>query len=242
MALITAALIAGPSLAVAQSAEAAPGAKALAASSGMHWGSGSAVSPTGLRRDPEPAHRVSTIIPHIAGTQESPALSTNWSGYVETGTTFTGVSAHWIVPKVQPSSTDQSSSTWVGIDGWSNQDLIQTGTEQDTNGGGTYFAWYEILPNSAVVIGEVAPGDQMTASIAQNSPGTWTITIADVTLGVSASGQVAYGGPASSAEYIEESPFLNNVQPPLANFGTAQFTNTTSTERMRVPPLRLRST
>ena len=53
---------------------------------------------------------------------------------------------------MQPSSSLQSSATWIGIDGASTTgtDLIQDGTAQETEAGVTsYWAWYEILPAPA---------------------------------------------------------------------------------------------
>ena len=76
------------------------------------------------------------------------AISSNWSGQVATGGTYTGVSANWIVPTVPDTSnlnngTTEYSATWIGIDGTSSQSLIQTGTAQQSSGGPHYYAWYE---------------------------------------------------------------------------------------------------
>ncbi len=146
------------------------------------------------------------------------------------------------------------SSSWIGIDGFSNHDLIQAGTEQDLSGGvASYDAWWEILPNaeSPDIFG-VNPGDHMTADIFQVSPptsttqGTWTISITDHTLGHSFTNSFPYGGrgtdgqPANSAEWIEEMTSEKPSQPPLANFGTANFTNldyTTSNPTGNTPTL-----
>ena len=39
------------------------------------------------------------------------------------------------------------SSSWIGIDGLANRDLIQTGTDSDyVDGSPHYDAWWEILP------------------------------------------------------------------------------------------------
>ena len=39
------------------------------------------------------------------------------------------------------------SSAWIGVDGFNDNDLIQTGTEQDYYSGGAHYdAWWEILP------------------------------------------------------------------------------------------------
>ena len=53
-----------------------------------------------------------------------------WSGYAETGT-FTGVTSTWTVPSVGSSAAPTYSSAWIGVDGFNNNNLIQTGTEED---------------------------------------------------------------------------------------------------------------
>lgn len=175
----------------------------------------------------EPAHWVTGLQPHTSGPEET-AESHNWSGYVDTGPQFTAASAQWVVPSVQPSQSALYSATWVGVDGATNSDLIQTGTAQETTGGSTsYYAWYEILPSNSVPVFAVTPGDHIAASVQQNSPGStaWTITITDVTSGQTKSELAQYSGPGASAEWIEEAPTVNGEQSTLANFGTAQFTN-----------------
>src|SRR5579875_1229002 len=65
--------------------------------------------------------------------------SLNWSGYaVSTGAPYHSVSATWIVPAVSGPNGSYSAA-WVGIDGFTNGSLIQTGTEQDfLNGAAQY--------------------------------------------------------------------------------------------------------
>ncbi len=189
---------------------------------------------------------------HDSAARFAAVSSTNWAGLAETGATYTGVSASWVVPTVHAGSSSVSSS-WIGIDGFSNSDLIQTGTEQDTSGSGTsYYAWWEILPLSEQPISAitVSPGDQMSASILQispgnsSTPGTWTISISDQTSGQHFAQSFSYGGsdgqPATSAEWIEEKTGVTPTQPPLANFGTANFTNlsfTTPSPALNTPTL-----
>lgn len=177
----------------------------------------------------EPIHWASTRGPHISGTVDTQE-SENWSGYVDTGPTFSAISSQWVVPTVQPSAAPEYSATWIGIDGVNNTSLIQTGTSQDTSNGTTsYEDWYEILPANETVIGNVSPGDHMVASIDESSPGTWTITIDDITSGQSFLQLFAYSGPQTSAEWIEEAPTVSGSQSTLADFGTAMFTSTTDT-------------
>src|SRR5664280_223148 len=220
MALVALILVTGASVTGSQIAQ---GASVRAVSTWAQWGNFHHF--TAAQPQPEPAHWVPTLGPDIPGTTDTEE-STNWSGIIDTGPQFAGVSGQWVVPAVQPSGVSEASATWIGIDGATNSSLIQTGTSQDTsNGLTTYFAWYEILPAVAIAIGYVSPGDQMQASIVEDSPGTWTISIADVTSGQSWSGPVSYAGPGSSAEWIEEAPSLSGQEQPLANFGTVQFSN-----------------
>ncbi len=176
---------------------------------------------------PDPAHWLGRQGPHIAGPEET-LESTNWSGLVDSGPQFTGISGTWTVPTVEPSGSTKASSTWIGLDGASASDptIIQTGTAQITSAGSTtYFAWYELYPNASVEIGEVSQGDEMKDSIIEDSVGTWTISVDDVTSGQSTSGEVSYDGPGASAEWVEEDPLIDGRQPPLADFGTAQFSS-----------------
>jgi hypothetical protein len=207
--------------AVASSGHAAIGS-AQGVPAGLSWGHPTTL---GVNRDiyrPAPAGEQT---PHASGERATTLTSGNWAGLVDTGTTFTGVSAFWTVPAVRPSSSLAVSSTWIGVDGYNNADLIQAGTEQNTSGGSTsYYVWYEILPAPEVEIGGVSPGDVMDADIFQNSLGTWTISIKDDTSNQSFSSRFSYSGPRKSAEWIEEMPsVMPGPQPPLADFGTAQF-------------------
>jgi hypothetical protein len=149
----------------------------------------------------------------------------NWSGHFFTGPTFSAVSGQWVVPTVQSSATNAYSATWLGVDGVNNTSLIQAGTAQDTsNGATTYDDWYEILPANETVIASVAPGDHILASINQDSPGTWTIAITDITSGQTLSQEFPYSGPGTSAEWIEEAPAVDGQPSNLPNLGTVQFT------------------
>jgi Peptidase A4 family len=179
-----------------------------------------------------PGHFVTPLVPHVAGSSYA-AASTNWSGQISTGTTFRGIHADWVVPTVQATQYSGASATWIGIDGGpaSPGSIIQTGTVQLTGGGATsYTAWYELYPAAPVTVGNVSPGDSMSASISQDSPGSsdWTITIADNTTVNSRTFHVIYTGPGDSAEWIEELPTaVGTPQPTLANFGSATFSDMT---------------
>ncbi len=110
--------------------------------------------------------RVSAGTIHQAGW-----ASSNWSGYAKTGT-FTRATGSWVVPAAGPTHNATYSSAWVGIDGFNNGSLIQTGTESDYyNGSAHYAAWWEILPAAETVIPSITvhAGDHMSASVVKGS-------------------------------------------------------------------------
>ena len=224
--LVGVGLMGGTAAAAAQGAPSSQGTGAAPALTvtGSTW-----VQPTiptaGLHT--QPAHFLTMPEPHVSGVRNA-EQSSNWSGQIATGETFTGVSAEWVVPAVQPTSALEASGTWIGIDGTSQADqtIIQTGTAQEAEGGRTgYYAWYELYPAPPVEIWGVSPGDQISASIAHGSGSSWTLSIDDITAGNSATGPLTYTGPAQSAEWIEELPTAESgPQPYLTNFGSVDFT------------------
>jgi hypothetical protein len=153
--------------------------------------------------------------------------SSNWSGYALPGSGFKSVTGRWIVTAAAPSHKATYSSEWVGIDGYNNSSLIQTGTESDyRNGSRHYDAWWEILPAAETVIPSIAvhPGDVMTASITKQPIGSsWTITITDTSTRQSFTTMQTYTGPQTSAEWIEEAPTVGGRVATLANYARATF-------------------
>lgn len=173
---------------------------------------------------------VSNASAHIVRHTKSVLQSSNWSGYATTSTTYTSAVGHWTVPTVSGSGS-HFSSQWVGIDGFSNSNLIQTGTEADVvNGRAQYDAWWEILPAAETVIPSITvhPGDSFTASVAKQSGTTWKITITDNSTGASFTTNRTYRGPGTSAEWIEEATQVNGVIGTPPRFSTFSFTNSTA--------------
>lgn len=148
--------------------------------------------------------------------------SSNWSGYAITGSTYQSITGSWVVPTVSTLHGAEYSSAWIGIDGFNNSSLIQTGTEQNASHKGTsYNAWWEILPASETPIStmSIQPGDHMAASIVNNGNGTWTISLVDQTTGQHFTTTQAYSGPAQSAEWIMEAPTIGRHVATLAHYG-----------------------
>ncbi len=160
----------------------------------------------------------------------------NWAGYC-VATDFsnpqpvvTVVCGSWVVPQVQISQNDTFSAAWIGIGGFFDNTLIQTGTEQDCINGTLYYdAWYELLPNDAIIIPtiDVSPGDTMRACIGLVNPveNLWSIYIADVSTGQSVNQTVVYDATRLTAEWIVERPDINNVISAIANFGSVTLSN-----------------
>jgi Peptidase A4 family len=152
--------------------------------------------------------------------------ASNWSGYAISGSKLNSITGSWTIQSVAPSKTSTYSSQWIGIDGFSNSSLIQTGTESDfANGRASYRAWWEILPAAETVISSITvlPGDHVSASISQTSGGLWVISITDDTTGQSFSTMQTYSGPQTSGEWIEEAPTIGGRVASLANYGLTTF-------------------
>jgi len=149
--------------------------------------------------------------------------SSNWSGYAISGSNYTSITGSWVVPSVSASRKATYSSNWIGIDGFNDSNLIQTGTEQDFyNGSAHYGAWWEILPAAETPISSITvhPGDVMTADIHLISGSSWSITITDSTTGRSFNTTQAYNGQLTSAEWIEEAPTVGGHVASLAHYSS----------------------
>jgi hypothetical protein len=156
--------------------------------------------------------------------------SSNWSGYGFAGT-FSAITGSWTVPSVTPSAGPTYSSSWIGVDGLENKDLIQTGTESDYVGGhAKYDAWWEVLPGAEKVIAKVPvlPGDHMSASITRVSAEDWRFVLADVTSGKRFTYTRLYNGPGASAEWIQERPLVGGTLSTLADYGSTTFSSLTA--------------
>lgn len=158
--------------------------------------------------------------------------STNWSGYaVETNlqspqsNSVNSVQGKWVIPSVTCSKFKNTySSVWVGIDGYSDSTVQQTGTEQDcSRGRPSYYAWYEMYPMSSHKVSlTVNPGDIMSASVAFAGNSSYTLTLLDTSNGQSyTTTQLLAGTQRQSAEWVVEAPSSWSGVLPLANFGTA---------------------
>lgn len=170
-----------------------------------------------------------------SGSQPVSYTSSNWSGYLASGGTFTGISGSWTTP--DPSGNNSATSadaTWIGIGGITSEDLIQIGTTDEVSPSGQVAteAFYELLPGASISIPNVTitPGDVVTASISQITTGEWTITLTDQTNDQTFTDTVFYTSSYSSAEWIEEDPsYTADHLVPFDDFGSVTFNNASDT-------------
>ncbi|WP_082053054.1 G1 family glutamic endopeptidase [Gordoniibacillus kamchatkensis] len=177
-----------------------------------------------IRRAPRIADKFNLKKAHSAGFGWS---SSNWSGYAITKRkgAISSVAGRWIVPRVGAAGRTSYSSAWIGIDGFTNHSLVQTGTEHDfVNGTARYYAWWEILPAAETRIRlPVSPGDRMSAAIRSLGSGKWSIRLTNETRKWTFRTIRSYAGPRTSAEWIVEAPSINGRTAVLANYGRIAF-------------------
>jgi hypothetical protein len=156
---------------------------------------------------------------------ELPSTSSNWSGYVATGSYFTGVEASWYVPKSTPASALSANAEWVGIGGHASPDLIQAGTMAIfIDGKLEYRAWVETLPQDSEALPiSIKDGDLISVSLEEISPDTWLMVFSNKTTNEKIEKTINYSSSHSSSEWIEESPLINGRPADLANYQTAIF-------------------
>ncbi len=146
--------------------------------------------------------------------------STNWSGYAAYGTTFTQASGSWVQPAANCSSVRKRqialAAFWVGLDGYLDRTVEQTGTEADCEGSQpVYYAWYELYPERLFVIAhEVEPGDVLHATVTQG-----TLELEDKTAHwISTEEFPPDSLEFNSAEWIAEKPYQR-----FTDFGSVRF-------------------
>lgn len=163
--------------------------------------------------------------------------STNWGGYaVETSlanpqnNAVSDVKGNWVVPTLSCTSQSTYSSSWVGIDGYSDGTVEQTGTEHDCiNGQPLYYVWYEMYPKFGYKVNlPVKAGDNVSAEVKFIGNRKFVLTLTNLTTGGAFTTTQRSNGQRQSAEWITEAPWSSGVLP-LANFGTMAFSNASAT-------------
>jgi len=161
----------------------------------------------------------------------SSSTSLNWAGYALAVTpgTVNSVNGSWIVPKVSPSKGATYVALWVGIDGYNDNTVEQTGILVESEKGNVYYyAWYEFYPSSLVYAPSkdvVKPGDYISAEVIYLGNDKYETTLHDVNESWTYNSSVTTvsGAEDRDAEWIVERPSTVSGFTTLANFGTAYF-------------------
>jgi hypothetical protein len=161
------------------------------------------------------------------------AISPHWSGYVDQGGgNYTEVQSTYIQPTVACTVANSWTTFWVGMDGWSNGSVEQSGTMAYCTSAGRapqYYAWWEMYPSNAIQYMTIAihPGDKIHAQV-NYSAGQYNLGVSDLSDGQSYSKPTnctySAGCQNSSAEWIIERAGSYGTNPvtyfPLGDYGT----------------------
>jgi hypothetical protein len=178
---------------------------------------------------------------------ENGYTSTNWAGGIVQGQWATAI-GYWVIPAVSKPTEPQgqeggwNSSSWIGIDGFNSNDVLQAGIEQRVNAAGqaSYVAWFEwyapIQPNSPPYVYQtnisnfaVSPGQTVYCSVQYvNNKTAGQIYFANQTTGQHFSITLApppgatFSGNCS--EWIMEAPDGGETFSSLPKFTPVHFT------------------
>ncbi|MGD0554460.1 MAG: G1 family glutamic endopeptidase [Streptosporangiaceae bacterium] len=184
--------------------------------------------------DRSPTLRVTSHKTSVKGLSQ--VDSTNWSGYADTGSSFSKVAASWTEPTGTCSGdTTSLAAFWVGIDGYSSDTVEQDGTLIECyEGAKYYYDWWELYPlNDVQVVNDVSPGNSITASVVRSgSSYTMAVTDSSDTADSFSTTQTYSGAADSSAEWIAEAPCCSsgdNVYP-LTDFSSWTASSASVTE------------
>jgi hypothetical protein len=191
-------------------------------------------------------HGPAAITGHHTDASRGNTINTsgNWSGFVNlngltsynTSSSYSFITSDFVIPvvkKIVCNSQWVVSSQWVGIDGYSNADVLQAGTEADaycnpTFGPSTsYYAWFEWYPYNEVRSSvQVSPGDDMYVNVWDTSPTTGYAYIENQNTGVAQEYYLTAPKGTSlignSAEWILEAP-SNEGSTTLADYNNDWF-------------------
>ncbi len=176
--------------------------------------------------------------------------SSNWSGYASTVAavsftkkSFASVAADFVVPAVVARSCNAAwefSSSWVGIDGYDSDDVLQAGIELDAECASgtptTYFSpWYEWYPNDETRITNLTAAAGQVFYVHVWATGATAGHAYLENLNANQSVSLNFSAPSgtqllgNSAEWIIESPTVGGDLATLPTYGLSYFSGSSST-------------
>jgi hypothetical protein len=220
-----------------------------------------AAATASARAHPTPLHLIQAhgtgVLNGPAATSNAVQASSNWAGYVSTGSWngagFRYVQATFNVPSVNCTNSTAGNATypdtfddWVGLDGVGYNFGASTSVEQIgidgqcANGAPSYGAWWETYPDPETPISfQVSAGDAITADVFWDSTrtaaqGQYDLALTDVTTGQTFNQYEACAVATcanSSAEVITEAPAVGTATLPLADYAISNYENIAVTDR-----------
>jgi hypothetical protein len=186
-----------------------------------------------------PAIRDATT--HTNPTWSGGVVSLPWPSSVDPeGAKFFIAYGQWTVPSVTPAGPISNfrrfhCSSWVGIDGWNSNDVLQAGVHcaaQNTSAGVVeteVYPWFEWFPENEIRITDliVSAGDSVSCLVSATSSTTANVILANsttdkyVAVEMTAPGSTTLVG--DTAEWIVERPQEAGVNTQLANYGSVTF-------------------
>jgi hypothetical protein len=153
--------------------------------------------------------------------------------FIGDGDTFTWMFGAWTVPHAYPSpatSGTEYSSAWLGLDGDGSGDVMQAGTETDSDG--TCYPWFEWYPNYSIGISNfpVVPGDVVSLLLCATSTTTCYVSFGNLTSKQYTS--FSFSAPdgttlvGNCAEAVVERPGVNGALAELPRYGEVFFDDT----------------
>ncbi len=220
-------------------------------------GASNTITPVTVSAHPMALANVPAGLPHthlperlLTNSANGSAVSNNWAGYAAVACSTCHLryaETQFTVPSVScPNSTIGTSgyafaSHWVGLDGFNNDTVEQTGVSgycTSTSSPASYYAWYEMYPLDPVTFSGVSPGDAITASVFYTGS-AYSINLTNTTTrGYIQTTQACPSGSSckhTNAEVISEDP--GGAVPygyDLANFGRSNYRNSQVTTKSGV--------
>lgn len=136
------------------------------------------------------------------------AFGGNWAGYAASGQKFTSITGSWTEPQATCTATRELYAPWVGLDGYGDQTVEQTGVATScSTGTPVNSGWYEMYPAAPHYYSNpVSTGDTITAAVTYQGGTAYSLTLKDVTKGWSHTVSKSLSASNASAEAVVEAP------------------------------------
>ena len=137
-------------------------------------------------------------------------LLSNWAGYIAPGSSgeFTTATASWVEPSVTCLNDNDLYAPWVGIDGYGDQTVEQTGVQTAcSTGKPVYSAWYEMYPKAPKYYSNPVSANDAFMATVTSTGSSFTMTIKDMTKGwTETTTKINATAENASAEAVIEAP------------------------------------